>query len=105
LTLPSEDPSQDELAPREDLGQLLLQEFTSLLNVTQVPTIVIINSDTDRPLSRESALAIEWNDPHDCFNKDGFNAWQAGGSGMTVPWLPVKVTALSSDQETTPGRS
>jgi hypothetical protein len=84
LTLPSEDPSQDELAPREDLGQLLLQEFTD---------------------SRESALAIEWNDPHDCFNKDGFNAWQAGGSGMTVPWLPVKVTALSSDQETTPGRS
>jgi hypothetical protein len=77
----------------------------SLLNVTQVPTIVIMDSDTDRPLSRESALAIEWNDPHDCFNKDGFNAWQAGGSGMTVPWLPAKVTALSSDQETTPGRS
>jgi hypothetical protein len=85
----------------------------SLLNVTQVPTIVIIDSDTGRPVSRESALAIEWNDPHDRFNdnkKDGFNAWQAGGSGLTAwqkcfPWLPVKVTALSSGEEMTPGRS
>jgi hypothetical protein len=51
----------------------------SLLNVTQVPTIVIIDSDTGRPLSSGSALAIEWNDPHDCLN-----AWQAGASGLTA---------------------
>jgi hypothetical protein len=44
----------------------------SLLNVTQLPTIVIIDSNTGRPLFRDSALAIEWNDPHDCLN-----AWQA----------------------------
>jgi hypothetical protein len=51
----------------------------SLLNVTQVPTIVIIDSNTGRPVSRDSALAMEWNDPHDCLN-----AWQAGGSGLTA---------------------
>jgi hypothetical protein len=64
----------------------------SLLNVTQVPTIVIIDSDTGRPLSRDSALAIEWNDPHDCLN-----AWQAGGSGLTACQKGFSLATFQSD--------
>jgi hypothetical protein len=64
----------------------------SLLNMTQVPTIVIIDSDTGRSRSRDSALAIEWNDPHDCLN-----AWQAGGSGLTVWQKVFSLATFQSD--------
>ena len=64
----------------------------SLLNVTQVPTIVIIDSNTGRPLFRDSALAIEWNDPHDCLN-----AWQAGGSGLTASQKVFSLATFQGD--------
>jgi hypothetical protein len=64
----------------------------SLLNVTQVPTIVIIDSSTGRPISGDSALAMEWNDPHDCLN-----AWQAGGSGLTAWQRIFSLATFQSD--------
>jgi len=50
----------------------------SMLNISQVPSIVILNVTTGQKLSDEAMLAMEWNDSHTVIN-----AWQKGQSGLT----------------------
>jgi hypothetical protein len=62
------------------------------LNVTQVPSLVIIDSTTGRPLSTDAALAIEWNEPHRVIN-----AWQRKSSGLSLSQKMFSVLTLQSD--------
>jgi hypothetical protein len=64
----------------------------TLLNVTQVPSLVIIDSTTGRPLSTDAALAIEWNEPHDVIN-----AWQRKSSGLSMSQKIFSVLTCQSD--------
>jgi hypothetical protein len=51
----------------------------TVLNVTQVPTVVILDTSTGRPLSHNASLALEWNAPHQVLQ-----AWHSGHSGLTT---------------------
>jgi hypothetical protein len=64
---------------------------TRLLNVTQVPAIVVIDSTTGRPLSSDAALAVEWNDPHFVIN-----AWQRKKSGLSCSQKAFSVLTFQS---------
>ena len=50
----------------------------TLLNITQIPTLVVVDTTTGRPLSQDAILALEWNDPHYVLD-----AWKRGQSGLT----------------------
>lgn len=63
----------------------------TLLNVTQVPTIVIVDSTTGRPLSSDAALAIEWNDAHYVIN-----AWQRKDSGLSIAQKALSLVTCQS---------
>ena len=70
-----------------------LSIFMALLNVTQVPTIIIFDTSTGRPISGDAKLALEWNEPHDVLQ-----AWHVGHSGLTTcQKLLAVVTCQSSD--------
>ena len=62
----------------------------TLLNITQVPTLVVIDTSTGRPISSDAVLALEWNDPHDVLQ-----AWHTGSSGLNC-WQ--KLLALATFQ-------
>ena len=62
----------------------------TLLNITQVPTLVVIDTSTGRPISSDAVLALEWNDPHDVLQ-----AWHTGYSGLNC-WQ--KLLALATFQ-------
>ena len=67
--------------------------FMTLLNVTQVPTIIIFDTSTGRPISADAKLALEWNEPHDVLQ-----AWHVGHSGLTTcQKLFAVATCQSSD--------
>ena len=51
----------------------------ALLNVTQVPTIIVFDTSTGRPISSDAKLALEWNEPHDVLQ-----SWHVGHSGLTT---------------------
>jgi hypothetical protein len=64
----------------------------ALFNVTQVPTILVVDTDTGRLLPSDAGLAMEWNDPHYVLN-----AWQRGSSGLTVGQKVLAVMSFQSD--------
>jgi hypothetical protein len=51
----------------------------TVLNVTQVPTVIILDTSTGRPLSPNASLALQWNAPHEVLQ-----AWHTGHSGLTT---------------------
>ena len=65
----------------------------SLLNVSQVPCIVVVDTTTadQKKMSSDSMLAIEWNDPHHVIN-----AWQRGQSGLTWTQKIMAVITMQS---------
>lgn len=69
-------------------GSLLL----TLLNVDQVPSVVVLDATTGQRLSKDASLAIEWNDPHSVIN-----AWQTGESGLTTSQKALAVASMQSD--------
>lgn len=62
--------------------------FFTLFNVVAVPSIVIVDTMTGRPISPDAGLALEWNDAHYVMN-----AWQRGSSGLT--WCQKLLAVLT----------
>lgn len=65
----------------------------TVLNVTQVPTVVIIDTSTGRPLSLNAILALEWNAPHEVLQ-----AWHTGHSGLTTLQLVGAIATCQSQE-------
>jgi hypothetical protein len=63
-----------------------------LFNITQVPTIVIVDTTTGRAKSPDAGLAMEWNDPHYVIN-----AWQRGNSGLSLSQKALSVITCQSN--------
>jgi hypothetical protein len=63
-------------------GFALFQHSCSLmtmLNITKLPSVLILDSTTGRIVSHHDALlAMEWNDSHSVIN-----SWQQGKSGLS----------------------
>jgi len=51
----------------------------ALLNVTKIPSLIIVDAKSGRIVSRDAILAVERNDSHGVVNR-----WQAGKSGLTL---------------------
>ena len=66
--------------------------FMALLNVTQVPTIVIIDSLTGRPIPQDAILAMEWNDDPQFV----IHSWQQGKSGLSAGQKTLSVLSFQS---------
>ncbi len=64
----------------------------SMLNVNQVPTIIILDNATGQKISRDAMIAMEWNDAHSVIN-----AWQKGKSGLSFAQKTIAVATLQSD--------
>jgi hypothetical protein len=58
----------------------------TLLNITQLPSVVVIDTATGRKVSEDAGLAIDWNDAHLVLN-----AWQRGKSGLTCSQTTLAV--------------
>jgi hypothetical protein len=63
----------------------------TLLNIFQVPTIVVVDTTTGRPISSDAGLAMEWNDAHGVIN-----AWQRGSSGLTLRQKSLAILTCQS---------
>eukprot|EP00980_Cylindrotheca_fusiformis_P012281 scaffold3001_cov122-Cylindrotheca_fusiformis.AAC.6 len=64
----------------------------TMLNVSKVPAIVVVDSTTGRPLSADAALAVEWNEPQDVIN-----AWEAGKSGLSASQKTFSTLTFQGD--------
>ena len=64
----------------------------TLFNITQTPTIKIVDTATGRALTTDAGLAMEWNDPHYVIN-----AWQRGRSGLSVGQKTLAMITCQSD--------
>lgn len=64
----------------------------TILNVTKVPTIVIVDTATGFPVSPDAGLAMEWNDAHYVLN-----AWQRKSSGLSWVQKLLAVVSCQSD--------
>jgi hypothetical protein len=64
----------------------------SMININQVPAIVILDTSTGQRISRDAMLAMEWNDPHSVIN-----AWQRGKSGLDCTQKILAVASFQSD--------
>ena len=64
----------------------------SMLNIDQVPTLVILDTSSGQKLSRDSMIAVEWNDAHSVIN-----SWQKGGSGLSLSQKVLAIVTLQSD--------
>jgi hypothetical protein len=53
--------------------------LTTVLNVTKLPTLVVIDSETGRPISQDESLAVKWNEP-----RDVLASWEEGRSGLSL---------------------
>lgn len=65
----------------------------SMLNITHVPTILILETSSGQKISRDAMLAMEWNDPHHVIN-----AWQKGNSGLTFAQKVLAIATLQSEE-------
>jgi hypothetical protein len=63
----------------------------SLLNVSQVPYLAIVDTTTGEKMSQDAMLAMEWNDAHRVIN-----SWQRGRSGLTCTQKMMAVATLQS---------
>jgi hypothetical protein len=63
----------------------------AILNITQVPTIVVVDTSTGRSISPDAGLAMEWNEPHFVIN-----AWQRGKSGLSCSQKALAVMTFQS---------
>jgi hypothetical protein len=63
----------------------------SLLNISQVPCVIIVNSTTGEKMSQDAMLAMEWNDAHRVIN-----SWQRGQSGLTCTQKMMAVATFQS---------
>jgi hypothetical protein len=64
----------------------------SMININQVPAIVILDTATGQRISRDAMLAMEWNDPHSVVN-----AWQRGKTGLDCTQKILAVASFQSD--------
>lgn len=64
----------------------------SVLNITQVPSLIVLDTLTGRPIHSDAALALEWNDPHAVLD-----AWQQGQSGLSSTQKVTAVVTLQSN--------
>ena len=59
----------------------------SVLNVTKIPAVVVLDAGTGRTVAHDAILAIERNDGHGVINR-----WQSGKPGLS-PWQQVGAVA------------
>lgn len=88
------DPSTDD-AFCQGTGFALLPStpiLLSVLNITQVPAAVVLDSGTGQKMSKDAMLAIEWSDPQSVIN-----AWQRGKSGLDCTQKALAVASLQTD--------
>lgn len=64
----------------------------SLLNIQELPALVIIDRTTGAKISRDAALALEWNNPQDVIN-----SWQRGRSGLSCTQKLLALSTFQSD--------
>lgn len=67
----------------------------SILNITQVPSLVILDTKDGRPISSDAGLALEWynrNDPQELLD-----AWVQQQSGLTPTQKVFSVLTLQSN--------
>ncbi|CAJ1965647.1 unnamed protein product [Cylindrotheca closterium] len=64
----------------------------SVLNIAQVPSLVVLDTQTGRPIHSDAALALEWNNPHEVLG-----AWEQEQSGLTTTQKAVSVVTLQSN--------
>jgi hypothetical protein len=69
-----------------------LPMLLSILNISQVPSLVILDASSGQKLSRDAMIAVEWNDAHSVIN-----AWQKGQSGLSLPQKLLAMATLQSD--------
>lgn len=62
----------------------------SMLNITQVPYLAVLETATGQRKDSDAMLAMEWNDPHAVINM-----WQRGKSGLSCT---QKILAVASCQ-------
>lgn len=64
----------------------------SVLNIVHVPSLVVLDTQTGRPIHSDAALAMEWNDPHAVLD-----AWEQEQSGLSSSQKVVSVLTLQSN--------
>ena len=68
----------------------------SILNVTQVPSLAILDTTNGRPISSDAGLALEWNsnkgDPQELLD-----AWEQQQSGLSATQKAFSVVTLQSN--------
>uniref|UniRef100_A0A7S0F6N2 Uncharacterized protein n=1 Tax=Craspedostauros australis TaxID=1486917 RepID=A0A7S0F6N2_9STRA len=64
----------------------------TLLNVTYIPMIVVVDMRTGRPCSKDAGLALEWNTAGDVVR-----AWEKGRSGLTMAQKFLAVCTFQSE--------
>ena len=65
----------------------------TLLNVSQIPTLTIIDTVTGRPIPLNAALALEWNEPHNVLQ-----AWHMGQSGLSISQQLLAIVSCQSHE-------
>lgn len=68
-----------------------LSVVTTLMNVTQLPTVVIVDTTTGRSLPSDAILAVERNDSHTVIN-----SWQQGKSGLSFVQKVITILTCES---------
>lgn len=64
----------------------------SLLNISQVPCVIVVDVKTGQKMPQDAMLAMEWNDAHTVIN-----SWQRGRSGLSCTQKMLAVAALQSN--------
>lgn len=95
ITLGNEPTSMDENLFCQGTGFASLPPspmLLSILNINQVPSLVILDTSSGQKLSQDAMIAVEWNDAHSVIN-----AWQKGESGLTLCQKVLAIACLQSD--------